>query len=56
VIRTARRPLGGTWSSVETISPSKKRKLTRARYRATITPNVGTRTLKPIQLKFRIRR
>src|SRR3954447_2545175 len=34
----------------------KKRKLTRAKYRATITPKVGKRTLKPIQLRFRIRR
>jgi hypothetical protein len=34
----------------------KKRKLTRAKYRATITPKVGKRTLKPIRLAFRIRR
>jgi hypothetical protein len=34
----------------------KKRKLTRAKYRVTITPKVGKRTLKPIQLRFRIRR
>jgi hypothetical protein len=34
----------------------KKRKLTRAKYRATITPKVGKRTLQPIRLKFRIRR
>jgi hypothetical protein len=34
----------------------KKRKLTRAKYRAVITPKVGKRTLKPIRLAFRIRR
>jgi hypothetical protein len=34
----------------------KKRKLTRAKYRATITPKVGKKALKPIRLKFRIRR
>ena len=34
----------------------KKHRLARGRYRATITPKVGSRTLKPISLKFRIRR
>ena len=42
--------------NVVRVKKVKKRKLTRAKYRATITPQVGKRTLKPIQLKFRIRR
>lgn len=33
----------------------KKRRLVRGRYRATITPKVGSQTLKPINLSFRIR-
>ena len=42
--------------NVVRVKKVKKRKLTRAKYRAVITPKVGKRTLKPIQLKFRIRR
>ncbi len=42
--------------NVVRVKKVRKRKLTRARYRAVITPKVGKRTLKPIQLKFRIRR
>jgi hypothetical protein len=42
--------------NVVRVKKVKKRKLTRAKYRATITPKVGRRTLEPIRLKFRIRR
>jgi hypothetical protein len=34
----------------------KKRKLARGRYRATITPKTGGRTLPPVRVGFRIRR
>ena len=34
----------------------KKRKLSRGRYRATISPKAGGKALKPIKLSFRIRR
>jgi len=34
----------------------KKRKLVRGRYRATISPKVAGKALKPIRLSFRIRR
>jgi hypothetical protein len=34
----------------------KKRKLSRGRYRATITPKTGGRTLAPVRVNFRIRR
>lgn len=42
--------------NVVRVKKVKKRKLTRAKYRATITPKVGKKTLKPIRLDFRIRR
>lgn len=42
--------------NVVRVKKVKKRKPTRAKYRAVITPKVGKKTLKPIQLKFRIRR
>ena len=34
----------------------KQRKLARGRYRATITPKTGGRTLPPVKVSFRIRR